>query len=90
MTSDVSKLVNLKTLQLEMTKQAEHIPESISCLQNLEHLAIDAFEIQELPPGLAKLETLVTLHMTNRSCLLAWALRLPDNLQVIGRKHAIG
>jgi hypothetical protein len=80
MTADVSKLVNLRTLQLNMTHKTQHLPDSISCLQKLELLAIDAFDVGELPAGLAKLENLVILHLFNNGHL--WDPDLPFNVQV--------
>jgi hypothetical protein len=78
MTPDISKLVNLQSLCIGLDDELEHIPESISCLQQLTQLEIDGFGIGQLPAGLAMLPKLATFHLG--FCGDKW--RLPPNLQV--------
>ncbi len=77
MTSDITRLVNLKTLKLG-GQDIPYIPESMSCLKKLEHFAIFCSESNELPAGLGMLENLVTLHVS-----FCNALRIVPNLEVI-------
>ncbi len=56
-------MVNLRALHLECHQTINYMPESISCLQKLEHLHIEKVTIRELPVGLAKLANLATLSL---------------------------
>jgi hypothetical protein len=81
LTSDISKLVNLKTLTLEENGSIEIIPESISCLQKLEDFHISDSSTDIVPTSLAALSSLTSLLI--RSPALDDALQLPPSLQVI-------
>jgi hypothetical protein len=61
MTPDISKLVNLRVLKLSRNTVLKRIPESISCLQNLQSLVIKNSQISKLPAGIARLANLRTL-----------------------------
>ncbi len=78
-TEDISKLVNLKVLQVKrFVEPFGDIPDQISCLQKLTYLHIDAWPLSnELPTGFAMLAKLVHLYLT-----CCEDLRLPPNLQV--------
>jgi hypothetical protein len=77
MTSDISKLVNLKVLNLSWNTAVNSIPESISCLQRLEELCIEYCPIQELPISFTTLANLTNLLVTGCA-----SLRFPLDLQV--------
>jgi hypothetical protein len=81
LTSDISQLVNLRVLKLELgwKETVDSIPDSISCLQQLEELHLRRAEIIQLPHGLATLNNLARLE-------LVWCagLRFPRDLQVSG------
>lgn len=81
-TSDISKLVNLTTLDLGCSLSLEYLPESISCLQKLEVMDIYASSITEVPAGLARLANLSNLGI--RGC---GPLRLPPSLEVSGSDY---
>jgi hypothetical protein len=63
LTSDISKLVNLRVLDIDCNHTVKYMPESVSCLQKLEHLHIYNAAITQFPPGLAKLGNLATLNL---------------------------
>jgi Leucine-rich repeat (LRR) protein len=79
-TSDVSKLVNLKELSLFTNRAVQHLPESISCLQKLEDLNIRGRSISELPVGLGSLASLADLKARGYDDLEG--LRFPASVQV--------
>ncbi len=79
LTSDISRLVNLKSLMLLGDPKLRSIPESISCLQKLETFYIALSKCSELPAGLGKLENLKTLVVNNSGN----GLRVVPNLEVI-------
>lgn len=77
-TSDIGRLVNLKTLFLGINAHTlTHLPESISRLQSLELLTISLSNIQQLPDGLAALPNLAKLRID-----FSPGVRFPPNLQV--------
>jgi hypothetical protein len=63
-TSDISKLVNLRVLTLLNNWKVRSIPDSISCLQKLEHLRIENSLSGDVPDGLSTLSNLASLHIT--------------------------
>jgi hypothetical protein len=78
LTSDISKLLNLKVLTLSIHDKMDSIPEAISCLQELEHLEISYCPlVSRLPAGLRMLGKLVTLEITG-----CGPIQFPPNLQV--------
>jgi hypothetical protein len=78
LTSDISKLVNLRVLKLDCNDTVDNIPDSISCLQKLETLFLEyASGITEVPVGLATLKNLACLRI-----IFCEDLRFPPNLQV--------
>jgi hypothetical protein len=79
LTLDISKLVNLKELVLQNNGAVKYIPESISCLQKLEHLHIYKGQIDELPDGLSTLNNLASLEL---GCLNLEDYEFPDWFQV--------
>jgi hypothetical protein len=79
-TSDISKLVNLKRLELNYNRGLQHLPESMSCLQKLESFNISDCSISELPAGLGSLASLADLHASGYEDLDG--LQFPDSLQV--------
>jgi hypothetical protein len=78
LTSDISKLVNLKKLKIPTNCGVEDIPEAISCLQSLQHMCVVDSPIGALPVSFATLSNLGSLDMH-------WckALSFPPNLQVL-------
>jgi hypothetical protein len=77
LTPDISKLGNLKLLNLASNLELEYIPESISCLQNLTTLIIEDTSITAVPFGLA------TLRKLDGLCLKSWTgVHFPPSLKV--------
>jgi hypothetical protein len=77
LTPDISKLVNLKLLNLASNSELDYIPESISCLQNLTTLIIEDTSITAVPVGLA------TLRKLDGLCLKSWTgVYFPPCLEV--------
>lgn len=77
-TSDISKLVNLKDLTVERNGALSYIPEAISRLQKLENICIGGSSSSGLSfslPGLANL-----LGLCIRDCE---GVRFPPSLQVM-------
>jgi Leucine-rich repeat (LRR) protein len=64
LTPDISKLTKLTYLSLDNNTLLEYIPESISCLQNLEALHIEDSPIREVPVSLKTLKSLDCLTLT--------------------------
>jgi hypothetical protein len=58
LTSDISKLVNLRVLNLSRHDRVDSIPESISCLRCLQHLQIESCALSDMPLGLGMLPKL--------------------------------
>jgi Leucine-rich repeat (LRR) protein len=77
LTLDISSLVKLRVLSLSSNRQLEDIPESISCLQNLQWLSLRHNSIHQLPMGITALS-----HMTRLWVMGHRDFRLPPNLQV--------
>jgi hypothetical protein len=76
-TPDISKLVNLRFLHVSWNPAIEYLPDSISCLQNLESLHLEDTSVTEVPVGLATLENLESLTF------MWWKdVRFPPSLQV--------
>jgi Leucine-rich repeat (LRR) protein len=69
--------VKLELLELTQNLVLDYIPESISCLQNLEVLILEDTSITQVPAGLATLQSLEGL--TIRGCK---AMQLPPSLEV--------
>jgi Leucine-rich repeat (LRR) protein len=88
LTSDVSRLVNLKKLTLHDNDMVEYIPESISCLQKLQHLRVQTSPLTNLPAGLATLANLVSLRIS--TTIFGEGLQLPPSLQVSTRHIVVG
>jgi hypothetical protein len=65
MTSDISKLVNLKALTLCHNTVLDEIPEAISCLQSLQSFYLHFTRICKVPAGLATLANLRSISITN-------------------------
>jgi hypothetical protein len=79
LTSEISKLVNLKHLTLERAYPLESMPESISCLQKLQRVDIVCGPPLRVPMGFATLANLSQLSV--RWCPgSGW--QLPPSLQV--------
>jgi hypothetical protein len=62
MTSDISKLVNLKVLKLEDNFDLQRWHASIGYLQRLEHLHIDNSTSEEVPAGFGMLASMTKLY----------------------------
>jgi Leucine-rich repeat (LRR) protein len=82
MTSDISKLVNLRVLNLCQNTVLDRIPESVSCLQNLQTLYIEQSPITTVPVGLATLGNLRCLTIRDTSFLIGQPLQFPSRLKV--------
>jgi hypothetical protein len=63
-TSDISNLVNLRLLTLVNNWGVRLIPDSISCLQKLEHVRIENSLYGNVADGLSTLSNLASLHIT--------------------------
>jgi hypothetical protein len=85
MTSDISKLVNLKVLNLTQNTVLDRIPESISCLQNLQTLYIEQSPITTVPVGLATLGNLRCLTIRD-TFLIGQPLQFPSCIKVRAKK----
>jgi Leucine-rich repeat (LRR) protein len=81
MTPDIRKLVNLKVLNLCQNTVLHCIPESISCLRDLQTLYIAGSPITKLPVGLATLANLRSLTIKNNFLILE-PLQFPSCLKV--------
>ncbi len=61
-TSDITKLVNLRVLNLATNRSVTCIPEEISCLQKLEHLTVERCPVHEMPASLSTLSNLISFQ----------------------------
>lgn len=77
MTDNISKLVNLKSLDLLRHSSLRNIPDSVSRLQQLRTIYIVGSPITEVPFGLEKLAKLAALLFCD-----CGPLRFPRSLQV--------
>jgi hypothetical protein len=79
LTPDISKLVNLRVLTIR-SLDVLAIPESISCLQKLEHLNLNGDRVQkDLPAGFPTLANLTSLRFAS-GCGVQ--LNFPPDLRV--------
>ncbi len=85
--SDISKLVNLRVLTLDINDSLNCISESISCLQSLEVLHIAGSILRSLPDGIAKLTKLTQLYINDTT--QGPGLSIPANLEVMHQTHPI-
>jgi hypothetical protein len=81
-TSDISKLVNLRVLSLEHSRELFSIPEAISCLQNMQTLHIEGTSITQVPLGLATLQNLRSLSIKDANHIRHQPLKFPSCLKV--------
>jgi hypothetical protein len=76
-TADISKLVNLRVLDVTCNQTVDHIPDAASCLQKLERLCLSYAGVVHLPISLATLNNLACLCFRHCEGLL-----FPPDLQV--------
>lgn len=77
LTSDISRLVNLKELTLECNGALSYIPQALSCLQKLETTCVGEISVNGMSfslPGVANLTGLCIWHCED--------IRFPPSLQV--------